>query len=141
MLQLKLEEIKYCLFLLLLHYITKIRRFRKQTTLTSLTVCTQILTLFTFTFAKRWVLCNFAHRTQIRRFRTPPPFSSVSDSLGRLAWLKKNSTDILSHNESNDFICISHLAMHINNYNLFNNLHVHILPLFKLIVYMNNVAN
>ena len=26
--------------------------------------------LLTFTFAKQWVQCNIAHRTQIRRFRT-----------------------------------------------------------------------
>ena len=39
-----------------------------------------MLTLFTFTFAKRGIQCNIAHRTQIKTFRTKTtlaPFMTV----------------------------------------------------------------
>ena len=41
-------------------------------------------TLFTFTFAKRWIQCNIGHRMQIK-VSNKNHFGSFSDSLGRLA--------------------------------------------------------
>ena len=44
-----------------------------------------MFTLFTFTFAKRQIQCNIAHRTHVWKFRTLNHSGSISYSLGGLA--------------------------------------------------------